>query len=158
MSRRALNGHEITMARQVFRNTLPYAAILINDTLGCKGLPHALNFVGLDNEPSYVLHVGPVGFSGMHLSSYWKNTLIHELTHVWQSRNSNWPAAFIFNSIGCHIGSEDPYQYTAGAAWDAYNVEQQASIVEDWFGAGQQVNSPLYQYIANQILKGKPAT
>ena len=91
----------------------------------------------------------------MDTTLYWRKTLIHELTHVWQSRNSAWPAAYIFKSIGCQISrGADAYNYKPGLAWGDYNVEEQASIVEDWFARGQQLTGSLYPYIRDNILKG----
>ena len=46
------------------------------------------------------------------------------------------------------------YTYVAGRPWSGYNVEQQASIVEDWFTFGESATSPLYPYITNNVRKG----
>jgi len=156
--RRRLNEHEIVLGRQVFQRTLPYRAIGVSDALGLGGRPYTLNYMALEDDDTYVLHVGPGGFSGMHLSPYWRQTLVHELTHVWQSRNSAWPASYIFKSIGCQIARGDnAYAYQPGQAWDSYNVEEQASIVEDWFAQGQPVTGTLYPYIRDNVRAGKPA-
>jgi hypothetical protein len=159
--RRKLNIHEHRLAQQVFQNKLPYGRVSVVDTLGLGGAPYTLNFMGLDDADAntYVLHVGPVGFAGMQLSPYWSGVLIHELTHVWQSYNSAWPATFIFKSIGCQIaqGRTNAYIYESGKPWKSYNVEQQASIVADWFSDGQDTTDGLYPYIRDQIRTGRNA-
>ena len=47
------------------------------------------------------------------------------------------------------------YRYTLGKRWGQYNVEQQASIVEDWFRKGRKTTDPRYRYIRDNIRKGK---
>lgn len=157
MGLRKLNNHEIGLSRQVFLNTVPYGAVNVAGDLGFQGRPYTLNQMGLEGDDTYVIHAGPDGFAAMHLSSYWRKTLVHELTHVWQSRNSAWPAAYIFKSMACQIAEgDDAYNYTPGQEWDSYGVEQQAHIVEDWFKGGQQTNSSLYRYIRDNVRNGKP--
>ncbi len=46
---------------------------------------------------------------------------------------------------------QDAYAYGLGSAWDDYNVEQQASIVEDWFAYGMNVSDPFYPFIQDTI-------
>src|SRR5262249_41638121 len=47
------------------------------------------------------------------------------------------------------------YEYTPGRNWDEYNCEQQASIVEDWYGRGLDQFDRLYPYICDNILLGR---
>ncbi len=37
--------------------------------------------------------------------------------------------------------------------WGSYNVEQQASIVEDWFKNGSREDDPRFRYIRDNIRK-----
>jgi hypothetical protein len=83
--------------------------------------------------------------------------LVHETTHVWQGKNSTMALTYVFSSVlnqGLHGGAA--YSYVAGQPWRSYNAEQQASIVEDWFRAGQPKSGSLYPYIVNSRSKGRP--
>jgi hypothetical protein len=78
-------------------------------------------------------------FPGLEKSADSQALLIHELTHVWQSAHSVWPPASIFNSAWHQLTKgANAYSYSPGLEWHAYNVEQQAHIVEDWFARGMQ--------------------
>jgi hypothetical protein len=41
----------------------------------------------------------------------------------------------------------DGYGYTLGSSWDDYNVEQQASLVEQWYDAGMDPADDRFQYV-----------
>ena len=152
-SSRLLTAQEEKVAREVFQRTLPYSAIRVIPRAGLGNRPYTSNNVGLDDRgPTYHLNVGQNMYGGMTKSQLWRWTMIHELTHVWQSCHDEWPAAFIFKSLGCQIvGGMSAYQYTDGQPWDSYNVEQQASIVSDWYDRGQKETSVLYRYIRDEI-------
>lgn len=82
--------------------------------------------------------------------------LIHETTHVWQGKNSTLSLNYVFNScINQCLRGGAAYNYTAGSAWGSYNVEQQASIVEDWFIAGEHESGDLWSYIRDYVRQGK---
>jgi hypothetical protein len=153
-----MNLDERHLAKQVFDYTIPYSRIFIIDRLGLEGRPYTTNNMsdeGRDND-TFHLHVGPTAFSGMQHVRGLRELLIHELTHVWQSVHSVWPASFIFNSLWHQITSGgNAYSYKAGQPWGDYNVEQQASIVEDWFAQGQAMSTPLYPYIRDHIRTAK---
>lgn len=82
------------------------------------------------------------------------NTLIHEMTHVWQGQHGIYPSVYMLESAWEQFthGVEDiidkgewrtwdvhrgtAYLYNMadiGANWNQFNVEQQASIVESWY-------------------------
>jgi hypothetical protein len=48
------------------------------------------------------------------------------------------------------------YTYKPGQPWDDYNVEQQASIVSDWFADGMRTEDQddRFTYIVNNIRAG----
>jgi hypothetical protein len=106
---------------------------------------------------TYRLNVGRAGFAGMQRTFALRKLSIHELTHVWQSAHSAWAPSFIFNSLWPQaIKGSGAYKYTANGVWEDYNVEQQASIVEDWFVRGQTLSDPNYPYIRDNIRTAKP--
>lgn len=88
------------------------------------------------------------------LTSTSQDTLVHETTHVWQGKNSTFALSYVFNSIYSQCMLANAYAYTAGQAWGSYNVEQQASIVEDWYMGGKSKISNLYHYITDNVRKG----
>jgi hypothetical protein len=48
----------------------------------------------------------------------------------------------------------DGYTVTAGKAWNDYNVEQQATIVENWYAGGVHLGADEYPYIEKVVRKG----
>ncbi|MBC7910899.1 MAG: hypothetical protein H7Y30_10395, partial [Pyrinomonadaceae bacterium] len=98
-------------------------------------------------------------------------TLIHELTHVWQGHHGWNTMAYMAQSVMAQgqamwrTGNRNnayPYDQSSYRNWNEYNVEQQASIVEDWFnpnvkkgGGNQSVSDPRYPYITENIRAGK---
>jgi outer membrane protein OmpA-like peptidoglycan-associated protein len=98
--------------------------------------------------------------SGVGLSRYvpgyideMSNVFVHELTHVWQYSR---PYAKVWEiALRCvyaqKIGAG--YRFTAGNTWNSYNLEQQASIVEEWNKRGRRENHELFPYIHYIIRK-----
>jgi hypothetical protein len=76
-----------------------------------------------------------------------KSTLIHELTHVWQGHHDRGAWDYVAKSLyvqGKYGEKAYAYDKSNYKDWDTYNVEQQAQIVEDWYGvasAGQQADA-----------------
>ncbi len=158
MSTRDLNRNEISLAKTVFVDTLPYDRIRVTDVLGFQNRPYTLCYPNVDDSAlsTYKINAGPVGFAGMERSDEQCETLIHELTHVWQAVYSIWPASYIFSSAFAQV-TKGPaaYKYEAGHPWEQYNAEQQAHIVEDWFAEGRLQDFRLYPYIRDKIRNPK---
>ncbi len=158
---RNLTLAEETLAKSVFKTFLPYRKLLIGDHTGFGGAPWTEHFNGI-----YTLHMGEVAYTDC-TSSTWtsgvgviRNTFIHELTHAWQGSHCWAGGMYQLQSVAAQANAivrtgnrNNAYRYTAGAAWDSYNVEQQAEIVEDWFKSGMSTTSPLYRYIRDDIRK-----
>jgi hypothetical protein len=161
---RPLRGPELALARTVFQGFLPYDDVLIGDHTGLQGAPWTqwASFNKAMTE-KYILHLGLAGFadaSSSATTSYGviRETFIHELTHVWQGSHSFIHGLYQARSLACQAWAlittfdrDNAYQYAAGAEWSSYNVEQQASIVEDWFSNGSRTSDPLYRYISQNI-------
>lgn len=90
-------------------------------------------------------------------------TLIHELTHVWQGHRHLFAWDYVFSSLWnqcrCGVSGTSAYKYTPGKQWSEYNPEQQASIVEDWFVFTQgamnlTLGTELLPYIETNIRPG----
>jgi hypothetical protein len=150
--RRDLSHGELQVVKQVFRDTIPYNSVVVINKAGFGGRPFTIPNPGFeDRGPTYHLNVGAGGFTGMDGSPQWRGYLVHELTHVWQACHSTRASAYVFDSIWHQITSPDAYKYSPGQPWSSYNAEQQASIVEDWFNAGQSEAGPLFPYIRDHI-------
>ncbi len=71
--------------------------------------------------------------------------LIHELTHVWQSQHSNTGLEYIRNSVASQAIRPDnagcSYTYTPGKSFQEYGAEQVASIVEDYYAIGWEIQN-----------------
>jgi hypothetical protein len=94
---------------------------------------------------------------------------IHELTHAWQIKTKSFVPG-----IACkYLTETDSYDYgNLGGKWSDYGIEQQAAIVDHWFGkyAGawstiedvannlaqpSAIKDPAFRYIANNIRLGQ---
>ena len=172
---RTMSPVEYHIVSGVFGATLPYRSrILVTNAAGMDGraftIPTSLVSTILGMNPALFLPTAIVGYLGSivnlaylmnvgrdynTLGSSQQRLLVHETTHVWQGKNSTLALTYVFSSVlnqGLHGGGA--YSYSAGQPWRSYNAEQQASIVEDWFRAGQPTSGPLYPYIVNHVQKG----
>ena len=87
------------------------------------------------------INIGPDAFKDpiRHTNSAYREfgqILIHELTHVWQIHNTG------LSSYMCAIRtqiSDGPYEPGDGMkSWSEYNPEQQATMVDRWYGGGSK--------------------
>jgi hypothetical protein len=63
------------------------------------------------------------------------------MTHVWQYFRTHGRMRLWASSIG------GDYTFKAGKAWEDYDVEQQASIVEKWFARDKKDTDELFPYV-----------
>ena len=151
---RNLSGAEINLAQSVFGDSLPdWGRILITDGLG--PLPTYDNPYTEEFSFLYKINVGPEVYPDATITNRnydgfgnYDDIFIHEMTHVWQYYHGYW---VILRSFWANTGGAG-YDYTPGDAWDDYNVEQQAHIVEDWYKAGMQPNDVRAVYV-NKIVR-----
>jgi peptidoglycan hydrolase-like protein with peptidoglycan-binding domain len=122
-SLRFLTAAEIGSASAVFGSSLNFATILISNALGLNKRPFTI--------------VGPLpGFITLNMgSSFSTSTLIHELTHAWQSQHHPSAAQYMVNAVASQalaaVLGQDAYKYTPGKAFGLYAAEQIAQQVED---------------------------
>lgn len=172
---RVMNGTEYGIVSRVFGNTLPYKIrIWITNAAGMNGraftiptslissilaIPVAGFFGGIAGgyvasaiNLAYLINVGD---DYDKLSTTSQGLLVHETAHVWQGKNSRFSQSYVFNSIiNQHLKGQGAYDYTTGEIWSAYNVEQQAHIIQDWFVNGEKESDSLFRYIQYQVRKG----
>lgn len=140
---RLMDKDERATAWTVFQHTIPYDNVHLSSGLGAGGraftIPDPLS-IG-----HYVIYIGPHPTMAL---------LIHELTHVWQGHNSNLAWGYILNSLFSQMVCKDAYDYDKKLEddWRLYNVEQQASIVENWYVDGRSKTDKAYRYIRDNIL------
>jgi hypothetical protein len=168
MASRLLNQSETDLARQVFEDQLPYNKIHLASYYlpNNDGVPVTLasvsSLVPVRSLRSYTIYFGPIVFKDGADVPGTRNTLIHELTHVWQGHHSLFAWEYMVDSLlaqGHAILTEGDrnraYDYKPGKPWDDYNVEQQANIVEDWFRNGMRADDELFVYITDHIRAGR---
>ena len=154
---RELTGAENAEARRVFGASISLGRVEISDSLGFGKRPWTS--VGLW---IYTLNLGPAGFRNAIADQGARELFIHELTHVWQGQNSTFGFGYMISSVGAQCkslvttgGFSAAYRVVPGKSWDDYNCEQQATIVEQWYGSGLNRNDPSYPFICDHILPGK---
>ncbi len=150
---------EIVLARTVFGNTIPYDQVMLTSLSGLGG--RAFAAPGVDGKiycnlgNAYANPLAPGGYPHYRAAG---QLLIHELTHAWQIAHSGFlpglMCSFVVNQAD-HTFGDHVYQYgPAGPAWLTFNLEQQAAIVDQWFGGKMDKTSPYYRYIRDDILHG----
>lgn len=119
----------------------------------------AASYVGSFVNMGYLMNVGPTAYPDMATSH--PSLLVHETAHVWQGRNSTFAMTYAIESAlhqcAGMLGSGNrnaAYAYVAGKPWSSYNPEQQASIVEDWFAAGEPTSGALWPYVRDFVRRG----
>ena len=166
-SERKLTADEMAYADEVFSGTVPLDRVFVANDVGLNDRPYTLP----KRRPrdGYVVHLGAASFADAR-----SPTLVHELTHVWQSahRSSAW--SYVLDSVGSQAWSwlrsrstDGAYAYTVGQPWNRYGAEQQASIVEDWFEptgwrtwdgrppGDRDEADPRFRYIRDNIRAGR---
>jgi outer membrane protein OmpA-like peptidoglycan-associated protein len=93
---------------------------------------------------------------GRYVSGYsemMSDVFVHELGHVWQYSRPYAQAGEI--ALRCVYAQEigAGYRFTAGRTWSSYNLEQQASIVEEWNKRGRKEDDELFPYIHYLVRK-----
>jgi len=159
---RTLHDFEKDWARAIFGDKIRYDDIVVT------------NMVGADNRKFTIPTVGNKILMG--LGPAWNNpttwgdpTLVeyqepgsvfaHELTHAWQICNIS------LVRVICNTSGD--YDYATGDAnwaargWRSFNNEQQAHIIDDWYGRHYTnlkslaaLRDPAYHFIADNILPG----
>ena len=167
---RHMNAHEVAMAAKVFGSTLQCANVFFTNFSSPTG--RAMTAPGADGKT--YCNFGKEYTADMSLlkTSYpvAGEVMIHELTHAWQIEHNSFVPGFVcsgfVNGVNYNFG-DNIYQYgVATVPWARLNLEQQASIVNEWFaGSGDygmqtpwpgmdRTDNPYYAYITGNILTG----
>lgn len=133
MPHRPLTKGEVALAKNVFGDAIDYTRVTITEG----------QFVPFQPKGTAMAPEGNLYMYGCYQDDYSKGDVytqghfIHEMTHVWQFQNKILQpiAAAIELNLQYKFNYMASYQYTLDGTQDllAYNMEQQASIVQDYF-------------------------
>lgn len=133
MTTRMLCAGEIALCQTVFGNSIDYAAVRVHST---PFLP-LIQPKGCSMAPNGQLYMYGTYQDDYSKDADWRIHFIHEMTHVWQYQNKvlDPVKAGIEIALAHKFNYMAGYAYTleSGRAFTSYNMEQQASIVEDYF-------------------------
>lgn len=153
---RSLTAREIELAKTIYGNNIQYKRVRV-DEYALIGPPQAR-----------------ICYVSFYIINNWKgmgdSTLIHELMHVWQYQQLGavyMPRAIRAQSttMGYDYGGVEALKahLLKGQNFEAFNFEQQADIVEDYFrirngkppcwGAGEKKDLWVYEKILGTVLK-----
>lgn len=133
MPSRPLTKGEVALAKTVFGTAIDYERVSITEG----------QFVPFQPKGTAMAPEGNLYMYGCYRDDYSKGDVytqghfIHEMTHVWQFQNKILQpiAAAIALNLKYKFNYMASYHYTLDGTQDltAYNMEQQASIVQDYF-------------------------
>ena len=165
---RAMHSWERDFANRVFQGQIDYNRIVLTNMTHSGGRKFTIPSIG----NSILVNMGdeafdnPTAYQDAANSNYPQAgaVFIHELTHAWQiSHNS---------IVDLICGLSETYTYFQGTdriadrswqsrSWNGFNNEQQAAIVDDWYGAHladlngfDALNDPAYRFIRDNIRTG----
>ena len=132
---RALTSGEIALAKKVFKGAVDYTLVKV----------HNEKYAFFQPDNSGMTPNGEIHVQGVYEADYSVTTktlqafFIHEMTHVWQHQRGILTLGVIGSAIFeiiAQVGDYDAaYPYVLDTTKDLtdYNLEQQASIIEDYF-------------------------
>jgi hypothetical protein len=136
VSHRPMRQSERDYADRVFNGTVDFDQVTITNLLSADGRKFTIPSIG----NSILVNLGeafdhPLTYQDNSQGSDYPepgSVFIHELTHAWQITNNSF--------LGVICGKSDNYDYKGDSMWNtrpwsSFNNEQQAHIVDDWYGA-----------------------
>jgi hypothetical protein len=167
---RPLSDSETRLARQVFGDTLPLDRIIVTNLSGDSDRPFTVPNIDGD----ILMNMGPGHDTALDQYTYKSYTqkgevFIHELTHAWQMAHAPFAHDVFWGAAQAKLAGSSAYDYgLPGPDWHRLGLEQQASIVNEWFAGttthmnpkiartiASDQNDPYYGYISNNILLGQ---
>lgn len=158
---RSLRSDEQDWARRVFGDKIRYDDIVVTNMLGADERKFTVPYVGgkilMGLGPAFD---DPTNWPDMKNAEYRQpgSVFVHEMTHAWQVCNTSL-IRVICNTSGDYAYAGDSNWASRG--WRSFNNEQQAHIVDDWFGnhytaldSLAALRDPAYRYIRDNILPG----
>lgn len=162
---RQLSPEERTLAEMVFGSSLPAQDKIILTNLDhpqgrAFTIPNAVGQSLVNLGPAYG---DPIRFTNKAYPEQGQ-LLIHELAHVWQIHHHTFTPGLICEGAFNQIKNElEKGVYNPGdgqQAWENYNLEQQATIVDLWYRGWDKLpcspDSAVYKHIQHTINSGAP--
>jgi hypothetical protein len=170
---RSMTDEERAFATKVFMDKIPFDRITLtnmsHDGGGAYTIPtiDGSILVNLDDAP----YDNPTTYSKPRSDYSQPGSLfIHELTHAWQIANTSFVPGLICDvssNYSYHSGGDDESHRLGNIEWSSrpwsgFTLEQQAHIVDDWYGAFWKdlasfgaLNDPAFHFIVDNIRAGK---
>lgn len=167
---RQLTDDEYNFASIVFGDTLPPREIIYVTNLSHDG---GRKYTWPELDGSIILNMDDAFDDPVHYAKGGYSThgqvFIHEMTHAWQIHTKS----FIPGILCKAVFETSSYSFgPAGQAWGDFGLEQQAAIVDTWFGTyasnwtsqadlvakladAKAIGDSYFQYIANNIRLGQ---
>ena len=146
---------EIQFARRVFGNHIDYDRVRLTDL----SQPDDRKFVMPSVDGSILINLGSAFSSPLtyrdkeHGYGQPGSLFVHELTHAWQitQRTLLSVASDMSKNYDYHLGEAAKERRKdlgwTTRAWDSFNIEQQAHIVNDWYGAYVQKTGGTWDFV-----------
>jgi len=167
MPTRGLTLGEMAVLRTVFAETLPYTAQWI--TTNDANMGGADNSITYTDTPHYSNTIYCVDFSVSGADTW---TFVHEFGHVWEHFHGTPPILGWLAGVFRHptdYGLNYAYDLSTSGNFNDYNIEQQASIVADYWAvnnsqSAQHCTNPAspqvsdYSSLINQVQNAGPVS
>ena len=130
--KRSLSTGEIAVLRPIFKSSLAYDRIRCDINKANVGGP--ANSITPAGIAYFSSHIYNNDFSGEGPDYKW--IFVHEMTHIWQWQNCNYP---VWGAVGAFIetlgdySKAYAYSLSSSKSFGDYNLEQQAAIVADYW-------------------------
>ena len=172
---RPMNDGEIALAQTVFKDKLPLERIRITDLYNpgenANGAV-AREFVIPGIDGSILVNMGKnfdhtlePDIQRSVRAGYEKpgEVLIHELTHAWQIQFTKFIPGLLCKALFDRNYQYDKTKVSARDPWSSFGPEEQATIVNDWFGdnstlgleSREALNDERFFYISQHIRFGR---
>ena len=132
--KRSITAGERSLLFKIFEITLPYGSLIVDaNTANRGGVTNSITPAAI---PYFSTTIWCADFSDPTVSDDYRGIFIHEMTHVWQYCHGDtkiFSAAWLYAR---HLGDYEkayPYDLSDSDDFSDYNIEQQASIIEDFY-------------------------
>lgn len=161
---RSLSADEYAFATTVFGNSLPARERIVLTNIE---RPDGRKFTCPSPVGEVFVNLGDAFDDPMQSTAAYPargKLLIHELAHVWQIHHASFLPGLICEGIANGLTGAPYEPGGSGHPWKDYNLEQQATIVDEWFAPSprgpsfpyaQRGEHPFYRYIVEDIRGGR---
>jgi hypothetical protein len=134
---RSLTSAEETIARSVYGSSIDFSSVLISDKTGLGGRAFVLTIANPFGNAVQIMNVGVAPS---------RNTLIHELAHVWQSQHHSSSTRYMINAVESQALAEATNLLRGSKSFSAYG-----------YVPGRPFGEYASEQIAQQVMRGEAA-